>query len=383
MTAATVATLGAEAAARAQREGALLVDVREPAEWASGSPPGALRVARADLIADPGRWLPQDGRPVLLLCAAGRRARDCGERLAAMGCAGLVVVDGGLSAWRAAGLPVETSIGPEAAWQARYARQTVLTEVGVAGQRRLGESRVLLVGAGGLGSPVALYLAAAGVGLLRIADADVVDESNLQRQVLHDTAGVGRLKVESAAARLRGLNPGIEVDARPLRASADTIEALAGDVDVIVDGSDNLPTRYLLSDAALALGKPMVYGAVERFRGLVSVFHPAFRRGHAPCYRCLFPEPPPPEEAPNCAEVGVLGVLPGLVGLWQANEVLKWLLGLGDPLIGRLLVVDALGARTREIRVPADPDCGWCAPGRDFPGYADYAEFCAARAGSA
>ena len=379
MSAAALATLSPEAAARAQREGALLVDVREPVEWAGGSPPGALRVARSDLLADPARWLPADERPVLLLCAAGRRAQDCGERLAALGHRGLIVVEGGLTAWRNAGLPVAASADPDAAWQARYARQTVLPEVGPEGQRRLGRSRVLLVGAGGLGSPVALYLAAAGVGLLRIADDDVVDASNLQRQVLHGTPEVGQAKVRSAAARLSALNPLVTIEAVPERARAANIEALAGDVDVIVDGSDNLPTRYLLSDAALALGKPLVYGAVERFTGQVSVFHPGWRRGFAPCYRCLFPEPPAPEDAPNCADIGVLGVLPGLVGLWQASETLKWLLGIGEPLIGRLLLVDALAARTREVRIPADPDCPWCAPGREFPGYADYAAFCAAR----
>jgi molybdopterin/thiamine biosynthesis adenylyltransferase/rhodanese-related sulfurtransferase len=379
VTTAGLKTLDVAAAAQAQHEGALLVDVREPAEWASGSPPGALRVTRGDLLADPGRWLPADQRPVLLLCAAGRRAQDCGERLAAMGHRGLVVVEGGLAAWRAAGLPVEASADPEAAWQARYARQTVLPEVGAEGQRRLGQSRVLLVGAGGLGSPVALYLAAAGVGLLRIADDDVVDASNLQRQVLHGTPEVGQAKVRSALARLSALNPHIAIEAVPERVRAANIEALAGDVDLIIDGSDNLPTRYLLSDAALALGKPLIYGAVERFTGQVSVFHPAWSRGFAPCYRCLFPEPPAPEDAPNCADIGVLGVLPGLVGLWQASEALKWLLGIGEPLIGRLLLVDALAARTREVRIPADPDCAWCAPGRAFPGYADYAAFCAAR----
>lgn len=379
MTLAGLRSLDVLAAAQAQQEGALLVDLREPAEWANGSPPGALRVSRADLLADPARWLPADGRPVLLLCAAGRRAQDCGERLSALGQRNLFVIEGGFVAWRKAGLPVAVSGDAEAAWRARYARQTVLPEVGLEGQRRLGRSRVLLVGAGGLGCPVALYLAAAGVGLLRIADDDVVDASNLQRQVLHATPEVGQAKVRSAAARLSALNPQIAIEAVPERVCAANIEALAGDVDLIIDGSDNLPTRYLLSDAALALAKPMVYGAVERFTGQVSVFHPASRRGFAPCYRCLFPEPPAPEDAPNCAAIGVLGVLPGLVGLWQANEALKYLLGIGEPLIGRMLLIDGLAARCREVRIPADPDCAWCAPGREFPGYTDYAALCAAR----
>jgi molybdopterin/thiamine biosynthesis adenylyltransferase len=235
---------------------------------------------------------------------------------------------------------------------------------------------VLVLGAGGLGAPASFYLAAAGVGHLRIADDDVVDRSNLHRQIIHTDASVGEPKVLSARARLLALNPSLDVEAVQARVTSDNIDALLEGVDVVLDGSDNFPLRYLLNDACLQHGIPLVYGAVERFTGQVSVFDAGRQRGTAPCYRCLFPEPPPPEFAPNCSEAGVLGVLPGMVGLLQATEVLKLLLGIGEPLIGRLLTFDALGMRFRETRLRPDPGCPLCAPGRAFPGYIDYAAFC-------
>lgn len=375
---AATARIDVHEAVRRQQRGAVLLDVREASEWAQGSPPEAMLVARSQLEFEIERQLPDRQREVLLLCAAGSRALLCADTMAHLGYQQLFVVDGGMRAWQAAQLPVVVPDTPDAAWQRRYARQIVLPEVGVDGQRRLAQARVLVVGAGGLGSPVALYLAAAGVGTLRIVDDDRVEISNLQRQVLHTSARVGRAKVQSATETLNALNPVLKVEAIDQRVSSANIDALVDDCAVWVDGSDNLPTRYLLSDAAVKHGKPLVYGAVERFTGQVSVFHPGSDRGRAPCYRCLFPEPPPPDQAPNCAEVGVIGVVPGIVGLLQANEAIKLLLGVGESLIGRLLLFDALAARFRELALRADPECALCAPTRTFPGYVDYAAFCAA-----
>jgi molybdopterin/thiamine biosynthesis adenylyltransferase/rhodanese-related sulfurtransferase len=360
-----------------QQQGALIVDVRETSEWAQGSPPHAVKIARSQLEFEVEHALPDAGREILLLCAAGSRALLCAETLRHLGYHHLAVIDGGMRAWQAAQLPVEVPDTLDAAWQRRYARQIVLPEVGIDGQQKLAQARVLIVGAGGLGSPVALYLAAAGIGTLRVVDDDRVDESNLQRQVLHTTARVGRSKAQSAVETLNALNPALKVEAIEKRITSANVDALVSECDVWVDGSDNLPTRYLLSDAAVKHAKPLVYGAVERFSGQVSVFHPASARGVAPCYRCLFPEPPPAEHAPNCAEVGVIGVVPGIIGLLQANEAIKLLLGIGEPLVGRLLLFDALGGRVRELALPADPECAICAPARVFPGYVDYAAFCA------
>jgi molybdopterin/thiamine biosynthesis adenylyltransferase len=288
-------------------------------------------------------------------------------------------VEGGTARWIAEGLPVEKpQLDADARdFNERYSRHLLLPEIGAEGQRRLEASRVLLLGAGGLGSPAAFYLAAAGVGRLRIADDDVVDRSNLQRQILHADARVGEAKVASAALALSALNPRTKIETLAERATSENVERLLDGVDVVVDGADNFPARYLLNDACVKLGKPLVYGAVQRFEGQASVFDAGRRRGQAPCYRCLFPEPPPPESAPNCAEAGVLGVLPGVIGLLQANEAIKLLLGIGEPLVGRLLHFDALAMRFRETRLRADPDCPVCAPGRAFPGYIDYRRFCA------
>jgi len=234
------------------------------------------------------------------------------------------------------------------------------------------------LGAGGLGSPAAFYLAAAGVGSLRLVDDDVVERSNLQRQILHAESDIGRAKVASAADRLGALNPRVHIEQVQERLTSANVERLLDGVDVVLDGADNFPVRYLLNDACVKLGLPLVYGAVHRFEGQVSVFDAGRQRGEAPCYRCLFPTPPPPEAAPNCSEVGVLGVLPGTVGMLQATEAIKLLLDLGVPLTGRLLQFDALAMRFRDIQLSPDPDCPVCAAGRAFPGYIDYAAFCAA-----
>ncbi len=359
------------------RAGAFLVDVRAEHDRALGMAEGARGVERAHLEAAPASHLPAFDAEIVLICQSGTRSQLAARALQAQGYRNLASVAGGTSAWLADGLPM---IRPQldADFSERYSRHLRLPEVGLEGQKKLEAARVLLVGAGGLGSPSAFYLAAAGIGTLRLADDDVVDRSNLQRQILHTDARIGVAKVESAAVTLSALNPRTTVEAVAERITSDNVEGLLDGVDVVIDGADNFPARYLLNDACVNLGKPLVYGAVHRFEGQVSVFDAGRQRGIAPCYRCLFPEPPPPEAAPNCAEAGVLGVLPGVIGLLQATEAIKLLLGLGAPLTGRLLHFDALAMRFRETRLAPDPDCAICAPDRRFPGYIDYAAFCAA-----
>jgi molybdopterin/thiamine biosynthesis adenylyltransferase len=313
----------------------------------------------------------------MLICQLGGRSLKAAEALRAAGYAHVASVAGGTERWIAEGLPIARPEGDHDFYE-RYSRHLRLPEVGEAGQRRLRAARVAMVGAGGLGSPAAYYLAAAGVGRLVLADDDVVDRSNLQRQILHADDRIGMAKVESARIALSALNPRVVVEPFAERVSAANVERLIADADVVIDGADNFAARYLLNDACVKLGKPLVYGAVHRFEGQVSVFDAGRRRGVAPCYRCLFPEPPPPEAAPNCAEAGVLGVLPGVIGLLQATEAIKLILGLGEPLCGRLLYFDALSMRFRETRLGPDPDCAVCTPGRQFPGYIDYVRFCSA-----
>ena len=361
-------------------EGAVFIDVREDHERARGQAAGARGVAKAQLLAEPDRHLADRDAPVVLICQMGGRSMDAARALEAAGYTRLASVEGGTQRWQDEGrLMVRPDMSAETIdFNERYSRHLLLPEVGVEGQRRLEGSRVLMIGAGGLGSPAAFYLAAAGVGHLRIADDDVVDRSNLQRQILHTEARIGEPKVASAQATLGALNPRTQVEAVQVRVTSDNIERLLDGVDVVLDGADNFPVRYLLNDACVKLGIPLVYGAVQRFEGQVSVFDAGRHRGELPCYRCLFPEPPPPEFAPNCAEAGVLGVLPGVIGLLQATEVVKLLLGIGDSLAGRLLQFDALSMRFRETRLRHDPDCAVCAVGRPFPGYIDYAAFCRA-----
>jgi molybdopterin/thiamine biosynthesis adenylyltransferase/rhodanese-related sulfurtransferase len=355
------------------RDGAVLIDVREAHERALGMADGAFGVAMGELIANPSGYLPAPGVEVMLICQGGLRSLRTAEALE-----GLCSVDGGTTRWVAESLPtVMPESDMDADFAERYSRHLRLPQVGVDGQRRLESARVLMIGAGGLGSPAAYYLAAAGIGHLRIADDDVVDRSNLQRQILHTEARIGVAKVDSAAQALSALNPRVRIEAVRERVTAANVDRLLDGIDVVVDGADNFAARYLLNDACVHHGKPLVYGAVHRFEGQASVFDAGRRRGHAPCYRCLFPEPPPPEAAPNCAEAGVLGVLPGLVGLIQATEAIKLILGIGTPLSGRLLHVDALSMRFRETRLPVDPDCPACAPGRIFTGYVDDAVVCA------
>lgn len=363
-----------------QRDGALLVDVRGLDERRHGQAAGVQAIGLDALLEAPSAHLPDPVRPLRLLCASGMRSLRAAQALQLAGYADVASVAGGTRAWLAAGLPVEQPPVPpeERDFLERYSRHFRLPQVGEAGQRRLQASRVLLIGAGGLGSPVALYLAAAGVGQMRLVDDDVVDRSNLQRQVLHTEASVGQPKVDSARQRLLALNPQLQLETVQARATSGNIDALMAGVDVVVDGSDNFPLRYLLNDACIKHARPLVYAAIERFAGQVSVFDAGRQRGVAPCYRCLFPEPPLGDEAPNCADAGVLGVLPGIAGLLQATEVLKLLLGIGEPLTGRLLRFDALGMRFAQSVVRPDTACAVCAPQRGEPAYVDYAAFCSA-----
>ena len=365
--------LDAAEARRRQLGGALLIDVRDDDERAIGLPHGAVAMPGGRLLREISS-LASPERELLLICAAGQRSLRAAQALRARGYRQVASVAGGFGRWLAAGLPVQAGV-LDADAQDRYARQLRLPQIGAAGQARLSESRVALIGAGGLGSPAALYLAAAGVGTLTLIDDDRVERSNLHRQVLHADARVGLLKVESARMTLAALNPAIQVMTHAVRVQAGNVEALLGGHDVVIDGADNFPTRYLLAAASVRLRLPLVYGAVERFSGQVSVFDP--RRADSPCYRCLFPEPPAAADAPDCAEAGVLGVLPGVIGLLQATEALKLLLGVGTPLVGRLLLFDALAMRFRELLLPRDAACPGCGDAVHFSGYADIPRHCA------
>jgi adenylyltransferase/sulfurtransferase len=349
--------ISVEEARAAQERGAAVVDVREADEWAQGRVPGAIFVPRGFLEQRIEDKVPDKGREVVLYCAGGTRSALAARALGELGYTRAASVAGGFGRWKEAGYPIEVPArGLTAQQQQRYSRHLLVPEVGEAGQQRLLDAKVLLIGAGGLGSPAGLYLAAAGVGTIGIVDSDVVDLSNLQRQVLHTDASVGKPKTESAAATLRALNPDVRVVAHSLRLDAGNVLDVIAPYDVIVDGCDNFPTKYLVSDAAVLTGKPVVYGSIFRFEGQASVFRP----GDGPCYRCLYPEPTPTELAPSCDEAGVLGVLPGTIGLVQATEALKLLLGAGRPLVGRLLTYDALDASYREFRVRRDPGCAAC-----------------------
>src|SRR5512146_1726319 len=356
------------------RRGALLIDVREDDERAGGMPDGAIGLARGALMQRIALNAPRRDQAVLTICGSGQRSLLAAATLQDLGYSDVASVSGGFMRWQAEGLPVALgALDADAA--ARYSRHLLLPEVGAAGQVRLRDARVALVGAGGLGSPAALYLAAAGVGTLTLIDDDKVEKANLQRQVLHADARIGMAKTQSAAATLTGLNPRVRIRARNERLLAANVEALIGDHDVVIDGADNFPTRYLLDAACLRLKIPLVYGAVHRFTGQVSVFDA--RRADSPCYRCLFPEPPAAADAPNCAEAGVLGILPGIIGLLQASEAIKLILDIGKPLVGRLLCFDALAATFRELRLPRDPHCPGCGNSAVFAAYEDIRQICA------
>jgi molybdopterin/thiamine biosynthesis adenylyltransferase/rhodanese-related sulfurtransferase len=352
----------------------VVVDVREQDEWDEGHIPGAVHVPRGHLESRIERLAPDPARPVVIYCSAGNRSAFAAKTLAELGYEDVVSLAGGFTDWKRNGFPVQLQAGLDPPQRARYSRHLLIPEVGEEGQLKLLDSKILLVGAGGLGSPASLYLAAAGVGRIGIVDADVVDESNLQRQIVHSTESLGEPKVDSAKRAIEALNPDVEVVPYQERLSSENIERILADGwDVIVDGADNFPTRYLVNDASVWHRIPVVHGSIYRFEGQVTVFKPY----EGPCYRCLFPTPPPPELAPSCAEGGVLGVLPGVIGSLQASEALKLALEIGEPLIGRLLLFDALTAEFDEVKLRRDPDCPVCGEQPTITEYVDYVEFCA------
>ena len=351
-----------------------LGDVREKNEWDDGFIAGAAHVPKSFLEQWAEERLPDKRKTTILYCAGGVRSVMAADALARLGYTNVISMTGGFNRWKDSGFRWKKPETLTAEQALRYSRHLLIPEVGEAGQHALLRSKVLLIGAGGLGSPAALYLAAAGVGTLGIIDSDVVDATNLQRQILHSTERIGMPKVESARQTLEALNPDVKIVGYEERLTSENIDRIIADYDVVVDGADNFPTRYLLNDASVKWRKPVVHGSIYRFEGQVTVFKPF----EGPCYRCLFHQPPPPELAPSCAEAGVLGVLPGIIGTIQANEVIKLLLGIGEPLIGRYLLFDALETSFREVRLRRDPECPVCSDHPTITEYIDYEGFCAA-----
>jgi sulfur-carrier protein adenylyltransferase/sulfurtransferase len=355
---------------------AVLVDVRSDEEWKLAHIPGALHVPMSQVEERLPELVPDRSQPIVTYCATGNRSLRILPTLDELGYEDSVSMSGGIVAWQELGFGVETESALDEEQRNRYSRHLLIPEVGERGQSRLLESSILLIGAGGLGSPAALYLAAAGVGRIGIVDDDVVDASNLQRQVLHSTAGLGERKAQSAKRALEELNPDVDVVTYEEWLTSENVDRILSEGwELVVDGADNFPTRYLLNDASVWHDVPVVHGSIFRFEGQMTVFKPH----EGPCYRCLFPQPPPPELAPSCAEGGVLGVLPGIIGSLQANEALKLVLGIGNPAIGRLLLFDALTARLDEVTVRRDPDCPVCGEHPTITEYVDYVEFCAGR----
>jgi molybdopterin/thiamine biosynthesis adenylyltransferase/rhodanese-related sulfurtransferase len=350
---------------------ATFVDVREADEYDQGTIPGSVFIPRGFLESQIESKVRERDTPLVVFCAGGVRSAFAAKTLLELGYTDVTSLAGGFGRWKDQGRPWITPRTLDGPQRNRYQRHLLLPEVGEAGQLKLLDAKVLLLGAGGLGSPAALYLAAAGVGTLGIIDMDVVDESNLQRQILHNMERIGDRKVDSAKKTLTALNPDVNVVTYDQRLGADNVVDVISGYDVIVDGTDNFPTRYLLNDAALLARIPVVHGSIFRFEGQVSVFAPYV----GPCYRCLLPEPPPAELAPSCAEAGVLGVLPGIVGSLQALEAIKLLLGIGEPLVGRLLAYDALEVSFRTFKVRRDPHCPACSDGAQIV-IAEYDEHC-------
>ena len=359
-----------------------LVDVREKDEVRAGYIPGALSIPRGFLEIQAEQKLPDKTAKIVAYCAGGTRSALAAATLSELGYTNVETANPGFVRWKDLNYPIEYPPQLTDAQRERYSRHILLPEVGEVGQAKLLQSKVLLLGAGGLGSPAALYLAAAGVGTLGIVDADIVDSSNLQRQIIHATSRVGTPKVESAAKAIAELNPDVKVVAHKERVNSGNIDRIFQDYEIIVDGTDNFPTRYLVNDASVFLGKPIVHGSIFRFDGQVTTFIPekaAKKLGvqAGPCYRCLYPEPPPPHLAPSCQEAGVLGILCGIVGTVQATEAIKLLLGKGAPLAGRLLTYDSLKMKFRELKLRRDPECPVCGPKPTITSYIDYEGFCA------
>jgi molybdopterin/thiamine biosynthesis adenylyltransferase/rhodanese-related sulfurtransferase len=352
--------------------GAVVLDVREPDEYEQGAIPGAVHIARGTLEGSVEGRLTDKSAPIVVHCASGVRSAFAAKTLTDMGYEDVVSMTGGFNKWKDEGRDWRAPRVLSAEQRNRYQRHLLLPEVGVEGQQKLLDAKVLLLGAGGLGSPAALYLAAAGVGTLGIVDMDVVDDSNLQRQILHNVDRLGERKVDSAKKTLTALNPDVDVVTHDVRLGADNVMEILAGYDVVVDGADNFPVRYLLNDAALKLGVKVVHGSIFRFEGQVTVFKPH----DGPCYRCFLPEPPPPELAPSCAEAGVLGVLPGIVGSIQALEAIKLILGVGDDLSGRLLAYDSLEQSFRAYKILRDPACPTCSIDPEQIVIAEYDEHC-------
>lgn len=360
--------------------GAVVIDVREPEEWSTGHIPGARHVPKSYLESRIEGAVPDRGQHVILYCQSGNRSAWAARTMIEdLGYERVESMTGGITLWKDRGYEVEVPRSMTAEQRDRYSRHLLLPEVGTEGQQKLLDAKVLLLGAGGLGSPAALYLAAAGVGTLGIVDDDNVDLSNLQRQVIHNSLRVGVPKVDSAEETITALNPDVKVEKYPVRLGPSNIMDILPGYDVVVDGLDNFPTRYLLNDASVRLGIPVVSAAILGFEGQLSVFKPY----DGPCYRCLFPTPPPAELAPSCGANGVLGVLPGTMGMLQATEVIKLILGEGDPAIGRLLLYDALAATLSEVKIRRDPHCPICSrepeeiSDAEMGVFPDYEAFCA------
>jgi molybdopterin/thiamine biosynthesis adenylyltransferase/rhodanese-related sulfurtransferase len=345
-----------EADALREAGSATLVDVREASEWEQGHVPGAVHISKSYIEQQIEAAVPDRDAPIVTYCAGGIRSLFAAQTLREMGYTNVSSMSGGFQGWKSGGLPWQAPAVLSAEQKQRYSRHLLIPEVGIEGQAKLLDSKVLLIGAGGLGSPAALYLAAAGVGTIGIVDFDVVDLSNLQRQVLHGTDRIGEKKVESARRTIQNLNPDVKFVGHEEMLVADNVERIIAGYDVILDGTDTFETRYLLNDAAVAANIPVVHASVFRFEGQLTVFQPY----EGPCYRCLYPTPPPPELAPGCSVAGVLGVVPGIMGMLQANEVLKLLLGIGDTLAGRLLLFDALDTSFTELKLKRDPNCPVC-----------------------
>ncbi len=349
-----------------------IFDVRESDEYEQGAIATAKLLPRGLLEGAIDKHIDDPGEKIVVYCAGGARSALAAQTLTRMGYSNVSSLQGGFGRWKSDGHPWGLPEALSNDQRGRYSRHILLPEVGEEGQIRLLESKALIVGAGGLGSPAALYLAAAGVGTIGIVDFDVVDATNLQRQILHNLDRVGQSKVESARETLTALNPDVKIITYDERLSAENVLQIFSGYDVVVDGGDNFPTRYLVNDASVHLGIPVVHGSIFRFEGQVTVFEPYT----GPCYRCQYPEPPPPELAPSCAEAGVLGVLPGVIGTLQAMEVLKILLGIGDTLSGRLLTYDGLSQEFRTLRIRRDPTCPACSDESHPPAIVEYDQFC-------
>ena len=351
---------------------AVALDVREADEYEQGALKGAVHIPRGFLEQRLAGRIPDRATPIVVYCAGGTRSAFAADTLAQLGYSDVVNMAGGFNLWKDEGLPWEAPAVLNPEQRNRYQRHLLLPEVDVEGQVKLLRSKVLLLGAGGLGSPAALYLAAAGVGTLGVVDMDVVDASNLQRQILHNLDRVGERKVDSAKKALTAINPDVNVVTYDVRLGADNILGIFAGYDLIVDGTDNFPTRYLVNDASLKLDIPVVHGSIFRFEGQASVYLPH----EGPCYRCQVPEPPPADLAPSCAEAGVLGVLPGIIGSVQAMEAIKVLLGIGEPLVGRLLAYDALEGTFRTFKLNRDPECPACSVPKEDLVIAEYDQLC-------